>query len=144
MVGNAAQTHAQYGGNVVFQGVPCPNLGIALDTGVAGAADREGAAIGIVFLDSLVGQLAHQVAHHRLHGTDGTALPLKEDPGVLVHKAVVFTIVVPQGAAAVAQQGILEILFPMDSGGFPGKVHKQAGAAPPGSHRQSILAGVIL
>ena len=150
VVGHAAEGHAQNRGNVVFQGVPVgqvvtgPDLRIALDAGVAAAADREGAAFGVVLLDGLVGQLAHQVAHDRLHRADGAALALKVDLGVLVDHAVVLAVVVPDGAAAVLEQIVLDVLLPVQAGGLLRVVHKEAGAAPPGTDGQAVHTGVVV
>ena len=150
MVGYTAQRHTQNRGNVVFQGVPAgqvvarPDLCVALDARVTRTADREGAAVGIVFLNRLVGKLAHQVAHNRLHRADGAALALKIDLGVLIYQRVILAVVVPDRAAAVLQQGILDVLFPVQTGGFLRVVHKQSGTAPPGADRQTIHAGVVV
>ena len=108
------------------------------------AADREGAAVGVVFLDGLVGQLAHQVAHDRLHRADGAALALKVDLRVLIDEGVILAVVVPDGAAAVLEQRVLDVLLPVQTGGFLRVVNKQSGAAPPGADGQTIHTGVVV
>ena len=150
VVGNAAERHAQDRSNVVFQGIPAgqvvagPDLCIPLDAGVTGTADREGTAVGVVFLDGLVGQLAHQVAHDRLHRADRAALALKIDLGVLINKGIILAVVVPDRAAAVLEQRILDVLLPVQTGGFLRVVHKQAGAAPPGTDSQTVKTCIVV
>ena len=150
VVGNAAERHAQDRSNVVFQGIPAgqvvtgPDLCIPLDTGVTGTADREGTAVGVIFLDGLVGQLAHQVAHDRLHRADRAALTLKIDLGVLINKGIILAVVVPDGAAAVLEQRVLDVLLPVQAGGFLRVVYKEAGAAPPCADSQTVEARVVI
>ena len=150
VVGNAAERHAQDRGNVVFQGIPAgqvvagPDLCIPLDAGVTGTADREGTAVGVIFLDGLVGQLAHQVAHNRLHRADCAALTFKIDLGVLINKGIILAVVVPDGAAAVLEQRVLDVLLPVQAGGFLRVVHKEAGAAPPCADSQAVEARVVI
>ena len=150
VVGHAAERHAQDRSNVVFQGIPAgqvvtgPDLRIALDARMTGTADRERAAVGVILLDSLVGQLAHQVAHDRLHRANRAALALKVNLCVLVNEGVILAVVVPDGTAAVFQQRVLDVLLPVQAGGFLRVVHKQAGAAPPGTDSQTVKTCIVV
>ena len=64
VVGHAAERHAQNRGDVVLSGYPSgsgchrPRPAHSADARMTGTADRERAAVGVILLDGLVGQLA--------------------------------------------------------------------------------------
>ena len=148
-IGHTGKSGAKNGGNVVLQRFPAgqvvarPDLCIPLNAGVTGTADRERPDLRIVFRDCLVGELAHQVAHHRLHGADGASFALEIHAAVLVHHGVILTVIVPDGFTSVFQQILCDVFLPVLSRRFLCIIDKIALSAPPGSDSRFFLRAVL-
>ena len=96
----------------------------------------------IVLRHRFIGQLAHEVAHNRLHRTDRAAFSLKIYSGVLVYHGIVFAVIVPYRLAAILDQPLLQILLPVLAVFFFGKVDENSGSAPPGTNSRLIRCAV--
>ena len=148
-IGHTGKSGAKNRSNVVLQRFPAgqvvarPDLCIPLNAGVTGTADRERPDLRIVFRDCLVGELAHQVAHHRLHGADGASLALEIHAAVLVHHGVILTVIVPDGFTSVFQQILCDVFLPVLSRRFLCIIDKIALSAPPGSDSRFFLRAVL-
>ena len=104
LVGNAGQAHAQDGGYVILkrlpagQVIPCPGLGIPLDSCVSGTADDEWPGIIKGFPHGLRRYMAHDVSHGSLHLAYGSPFSLKITAAVFINQAVIFAVIVPHRA----------------------------------------------
>ena len=107
---------------------------------MAGTAHDIRAGVGEGFVNSLIRDMAHDIGHDGLQLADGTALALKITPAVLIHQAVIFTVVVPHRAGAVFQDIFLKHFLPVSPGGGVGKVCEHTLAAPPCSDTGFIAA----
>ena len=90
--------------------------------------------------DVMRGDMAHDIGHDGLQLADGTALALKITPAVLIHQAVIFTVVVPHRAGAVFQDIFLKHFLPVSPGAGVGKVCEHTLAAPQCSDTGFIAA----
>ena len=145
LVGDAGQAHSEDRRDIVFERIPAgqviarPDLRIALDPGVSGAADRERTHIRIVLLNGFIGQLTHHVCHNGLQVSDRAALSFKEDSGILVHHGVIFAVIVPDRPAAVLKKAFADVLFPVLSGLLFCEVDKNTGTSPPCAGAESLI-----
>ena len=109
---------------------------------MSGPAHGKRANRWIVLRHRFIGQLAHQVAHNRLHRTDRAAFSLKIYSGILVYHGIVFTVIVPYRLAAILDQTLLQILFPVLAVLFFGKVDENSGSTPPCTDSRLIRCAV--
>ena len=149
LTGYAGQTHAENGGNVVFQGIPagqvvaCPGLGIPLDSAVAGTAYNIRSGIFKGLVNGFVCNVAHNIGHNGFQLSDGASLAFKIAAAVLIYHTVIFTVVIPDRAGSVIQHILLQQSLPVFAGRFSGKIYKHTLSAPPGSYAR-FFAGAGL